>query len=145
MEIFVVDTSVIVKWFSSVDEKYVEQAQDIFSSMIDGKIKILTPDLANYELVNALLKSKKRTATETFKTLLKFSSLPLTIIPSSEKIFEIALEITEQYNLTIYDAIFLAVAKLHNATLVTENLKDQGKAKGVKVIPIADFSSTIKQ
>ncbi len=139
MEIYVIDTSVITKWFSFVDEKHINQARKILELMIAGHIQVFIPDLAVYELGNVLLKSKKRPAQETLETIVEFLSFPLTIIPYSKELLQISTEIAEEYNLTIYDAAFLAVAKLHDAALVTENQKDQGKVKEVKVIPIANF------
>lgn len=42
-------------------------------------------------------------------------------------------------NITYYDASFIALAKLENAQLVTDNPKHQGKTTEVKVIALQDY------
>lgn len=140
MDIYVVDTSVSTKWFSSEGEEYVQQAQELLRLLSAGRLKVFIPDLAIYELGNVLLKSKKRPAQETDETLIEFLSFPLTIVPFSEKLLKESTHIAQEYSLTFYDSTFLALAKIYSATLITENLKDQQKVKEVKVLSIADFS-----
>ncbi len=137
---YVVDTSVAVKWLDSEREEHVAQAKDLLALAISGQAELFTPDLIVYEVLNALVKSKKTPLVKLTIDLNLFLDLPLTLIPSSKELLLQAAKIATEYNLTIYDATFLAVAKTHNAALVTENLKDQGKVKEVRVLNIADFS-----
>src|SRR3989338_6636587 len=50
----VVDSSVIVKWLSSQDEKFIPQANKILQDAKEEKIEIYTTELANYEVGNTL-------------------------------------------------------------------------------------------
>lgn len=139
---FIVDTSVAVKWIDPKNEKHVSQAENLLDMAISGQIKLFSPDLIVYELLNALRKGKKTPSLQMKSDLSLFLNLPLVIIPYYENLLSEAARIAEDYQLTIYDATFLALAKINNATLVTENLKDQGRVKEVKVLNITGFSSS---
>ncbi len=53
-------------------------------------------------------------------------------------------KIAQETNITYYDASFMSLAKQLNATLVTDNIKHQGKATDIKVISLKDYSSETK-
>jgi predicted nucleic acid-binding protein len=50
----VLDTSVVVKWFSSADEKDLEKSLMLRQEHIDNPGLFVIPDLLYYELANAL-------------------------------------------------------------------------------------------
>ena len=47
--------------------------------------------------------------------------------------------LASKLGITYYDASFLSLDKLYKATLVTENIKHQGKAKDIKVVALKDY------
>jgi len=47
--------------------------------------------------------------------------------------------LASKLGITYYDASFLSLAKLYKATLVTENIKHQGKTKDIKVVALKDY------
>ncbi len=52
---------------------------------------------------------------------------------------ESTYKIGQELNITYYDASFLSVAQQLGASLVTDNIKHQGKSTKVKVIPLKDY------
>lgn len=135
----VVDSSVIIKWLNQQNEKLLSQAESLFEDVQNKNIELLTPELAKYEIGNALLVAKKLAETEAKETLEFFFSLPITFIPETKELAETAYKIGQELSITYYDATFLSVAKQFEAVLVTDNIKHQGKTKDIKVIPLEEY------
>jgi|SRR3989344_4665007 len=136
---YIVDTSVVVKWFDQEREQHVERALNLFKQMMTGTIRVCSVDLLYYELANALIKGKRRPAKIVYQHLEDLEKLPLRIVAYSMTLMRNALEMAEQYNLTVYDAIFVATAKLENGILVTDNPKHQGRDSKINVMAIKDY------
>ena len=131
MKKLILDTSVLVKWFAE-DEKN-KTADKLFKQLKNQKVTIFLPELAKYELGNALLKGKNFTFKDIKKSLINFYNLPIIFIIQNQKLSLLAYQIAEKLNITYYDASFLALAKLQNATLITANPKHQKAVKGIKI------------
>jgi predicted nucleic acid-binding protein len=141
MKKLVLDSSVIIKWLNTVRESHTEQADKILSEAIEGKIELLAPELAKYEISNALLLSKKLSAREIKTPLKALYSYPITFIKLSRDLANETYQIAARKKITFYAASFIALAEQENATLVTENLKHQGKNTRTKVLSLADYGS----
>ena len=50
MKTLIVDSSVIVKWLNQTKEQNLEQADKILSEAREGKIQLIAPELAKYEV-----------------------------------------------------------------------------------------------
>ena len=135
----VIDSSVILKWLSNDNEKYIDVADKILQDAQKGKIELFAPELAKYEVGNVLLYSKKLSSKQAHIIFNKFYNLPLSFIIESEKLANETYNIASKLEITYYDASFLSLAKQHEAILVTENIKHQGKTTGIKVISLADY------
>ena len=132
MKHYVLDTSVIVKWFS--EEKGSEKAGAILQQLQNQKVEILMPELVKYELANAFLKGKKLAGREAEVALETFYNLPLLFTAETPESAKLTYVLAEKLNISYYDACFLALAKIQKATLITANPKHQKKIKGIKVI-----------
>ena len=135
----VIDSSVILKWLSNDNEKYIDVADKILQDAQKGKIELLAPELAKYEVGNVLLYSKKLSPKQARIIFNKLYNLPLSFILESEKLANETYNIASKLGITYYDASFLSLAKQHEAILVTENIKHQGKTAEIKVISLADY------
>lgn len=139
MTSLVIDTSVAVKWLNQDNEENVDTADKIMVDAKNGKVELLAPELIKYEIGNVLLFSKK-ISNKDFEYLLKiFYSLPITFVAESEELAKMTYELAFNLGITYYDASFLSVAKQYNATLITENIKHQGKSRDVKVTSLRDY------
>ena len=144
MQRVVVDSSVIVKWLIQDNELYVDKANQLLQDVSLQKVTLIAPELAKYEVGNAILK-KGLTSAQAFQSLATVYSLPITFIPETEELGTETYQMAEELKLagnikfTYYDASFAALAKQENAVLVTDNPKHQAKIQDVFVIPLEKY------
>lgn len=135
----VVDSSVIVKWLNSQGEDDLPQADRLLDDWEKGKLEIIAPELATYEVANALLyKGLSRPAF--LASLEAFFSLPLTCMSQTGELAKEAGRLAMASGITFYDATFLALAASQNATLVTANPKHQNSRMSVHVVSLHTYS-----
>ncbi|MBI2086174.1 type II toxin-antitoxin system VapC family toxin [Candidatus Daviesbacteria bacterium] len=135
----VVDSSVIVKWLNATDEKDLEKADKLLADALEGKIELLAPELAKYEVGNVLLLGKKLSPPDLRIPLHTLFVSPVEFISESEELAKETYFLAFDLGITYYDASFLSLAKAYNAALVTDNIKHQGKASSIKVISLKDY------
>jgi predicted nucleic acid-binding protein len=135
----IIDTSVLTKWINQTNEENVDKADKIMQSAFDGDIQLIAPELAKYELGNVLLKKKQLIPSEAYVSLDTVYALPITFVAESEELAKETYELAFNYGITYYDASFMSLAKQYNATLVTENVKRQGKSNEIKVKSISEY------
>jgi len=134
----VVDSSVIVKWLNSQDEKYLDQADKILKDCEKKKVVLYAPELAKYEVGNAILyKGLSESLAEI--SLATLYSLPISFLSLSEKAATESLRIASSLGITFYDAVFINLAKDIGALLVTDNPKHQKLTNKVKVIALKNY------
>ena len=138
MNILVVDSSVIVKWLNQTKEQNLEQADKILQDAKVGEIELISPELAKYEVGNVLI-TKGVTASEAEISLNILYAFPITFITESLELAEQTYLLADKLGITYYDASFLSLAKQYNATLVTDNIKHQGKDSSIKVVALKDY------
>lgn len=138
-KILIVDSSVIVKLINAQNEQYIEKANKILKDAEDEKIDLYTSELAKYEVGNALLKRKQLELPQAYASLGTVNALPITFVSESEDLAKSTYQIGKQVGITYYDAAFLSLAKKYEAVLVTDNIKHQGKASAIKVIPLSKY------
>lgn len=136
---FVIDTSIIIKWLNQNNEKNIDKADKIMGDALMGEIELLAPELARYELGNVLLKGKQLVPKEAYVSLNTAYSLPINFITESEDLSIETYDLAFNLGITYYDAAFMSLAKQYNATLLTDNIKHQGKSTKVKVKSLQDY------
>lgn len=140
MKKLVIDSSVIVKWLHEEDEQYLVQANRILSDLQNNDTVLIAPELAKYEVGNALLSGKKVLPDEAEVLLKSLYTLPIRFVTESPEIATETYKIAQETKTTYYDASFMSLAKQLDATLITDNVKHQGKAADIKVLPLSDYS-----
>lgn len=138
---FVVDSSVIVKWLNTTNEEFIEIANSLLSDALHNTIELLAPELSKYEIGNVLLKRKQLVPKEADISIHTIYSLPITFVSESEALAKETFLLAHQHNITYYDASFLSLARQYDATLVTENIKHQGKTKTIQVCALQDYKN----
>jgi predicted nucleic acid-binding protein len=116
----VIDASVAAKWYLPAEEGE-KQALAILDEYVMGKLSIIAPSLLYYEVANALLVAsrRERISEETYRQAVgSLFELALTIQPL-EQYWELALKMAVDYQRSIYDAAYLALAASRNVKLVT--------------------------
>lgn len=139
MEKIVLDASVLVKWYS--EEKDSDIAHELLFLLRDKKIEVFLPELAKYELGNALIKGKQLSYALVKEAVESFYALPLNFIKETKESAEESYRLAQQLKITYYDACYLAISKQLRATLITENPKHQKKkGLGIKICPLKKYA-----
>lgn len=131
----VLDTSVVVKWFSADGEDDLASALRLRDEILAGKLAVTVPDLLLYELANALRYNPNLTAADVKAAVASVVDMGFAVrgLDSPDSHLGRAVEIAFEGNVTVYDACFLALAELEGASLVTadyrfyERVKTDGK------------------
>ena len=128
--------------------KYVFDSSAIFNAIMENKIEALvgnaTLDLARYELGNILWKNyalKAKTTDKELKSLIELVKQTLNILDviqitgDEEEVLDAAVKL----KMTFYDASYAYIAKISEATLVTEDAELLRKAASyVKALKLDD-------
>jgi len=142
MKGFVVDASVVLKWYLP-DERGVNQALSLLGEFVEGAITLHAPDLIDYEFVNAMWVAGRRgriSAEARDAAVRNFLSIEITKA-NIGSILESLLTIATEYNRSCYDAAYLALSEVIEAPLVTgdERLYNAVKDKISSVAWIEDI------
>ncbi len=136
---YILDTSVVIKWFHTSGENHTIQARKLWKDLSEGEVEIILPDILPLELLNAFIKGKSASTERSYAILVEFYKLPLTIVDVSLPVLEIAAELMEQYNLTSYDAYFLALAHYEGCKLISNDQKAHRQINDGSVIMLEDY------
>lgn len=120
MEQVVIDTNIVVKLF--IKEEYSDFVIKLKDSYINGDIDIVTNSLMKYEFINAL-KSKRFSSAEIKLALRAIDDYAFQVEEFSENISSLTSDLAEQYNLTSYDASYVALALILECNLYTADSK----------------------
>src|SRR4030042_3329259 len=136
---FIVDSSVVFKWYRQPgDEDYVPQAVSMLEGHLHGDLEIHVPDLLFYELGN-ILRSKETLVSKDALTILSETfALALQIHPIDLLLSEEAFRFAREHDITFYDASFVALSHLLDASFITADKRLFAK---VKTMPTAVFLS----
>jgi predicted nucleic acid-binding protein len=135
----VIDTSVIVKWLNTDNEDHLDKADRILKDAHGGKVELIAPELAKYEVGNVLLFGKKLSKSQVQTPLHWLFKLPIKFVSQSEELSSNTFSIAADNKITYYDAAFVALAKSEQANLITDNIKHQGRVSGIKVVKLEDY------
>ena len=139
MKTLVIDTSVFIKWLNQNNEQNLEAADKILQDVKAGQVELVAPELIKYEIGNVLLKGKQLTQDQAYISLGTAYYLPVTFISESEQQAKETYSMGYHLGLSYYDASFMSLAKQYDATLVTDNIKHQGKDPSIKVVALKDY------
>jgi predicted nucleic acid-binding protein len=131
MKSFVVDASVVLKWYLP-DEVGVSQALSLLADFIEGGLSLHAPDLIDYEFLNAMWVAGKmgRIRAEDRDAAVKnFLNIEITKTNIKE-LFESILAIATEYDRSCYDAAYLALAEVLESPLVTSDKRLYNAVKG---------------
>jgi len=130
----VLDASVIYKWYA--DEDNSDKANKILEDYKSGKIEVSIPDLLILELSNALKFNPKITSSEINEIIDNIYALELNIIIPTIELIKSAVKLSYDYEITIYDAIYLALAKDLEFEFITADKKLYNKIEDVKFVKL---------
>jgi len=121
----VLDASIIVKWF--LKELYSEEAVRIRNDYVQRKISIAVPSLLMYEVLNALKYSGVYSEEELKEIGLALNKYGFEIYDLEEDLKDKVIAIAFRYNVTVYDASYIALAMKLKTVLYTADNELLGK------------------
>jgi len=130
MKRYVLDTSVVIKWFSEYDEDDLDKALNLRYDILEGTCSIIVPDLLFYEVANALRYNPYFTIDDVKTALNTVIEMDLEVKGVDTDMITRAIEIAFEKDLTVYDACFLALSEIEKAYLVTADYKFTERVKG---------------
>jgi predicted nucleic acid-binding protein len=116
---YVVDASVIVKWFLHHQEADRERALALRDLHISGRSKIYIPRLALLEVLNAIRFSPKGDEEDGETALETLQDLNLETKSADVNLLRKANAIAWAYKITIYDSLYVALAEQVGYPLIT--------------------------
>lgn len=130
MNRIVIDASVILKWYLA-DEKYSHVALGLLDKYISYELEIFAPSLLEYEVLNGLIIARKRGRIHKEKVIAAVEGFLSLEIEQKDisSFYPKVMHFSESYNLSAYDASYLAMADEEGILLVTadENLYERVK------------------
>lgn len=115
----VVDASVVLKWQLD-DEQHIPQATGLRDDFYGrGAIKAIAPHLLTYEIVNGIATAARQKRIESNVAVEAISNLLVLGVEQRAVEPQRMLELALQYNLSAYDAAYLALAESEGCELWT--------------------------
>ncbi len=105
----ILDTSVVVKWFS--EEDFTDKALEIRERIRMGEERVIVPDLLLYELANALKYNPSFDANDVSDALTSIFDMDVNIVTPMRGIINVAVSLAFEYDITVYDAFLCCTGK----------------------------------
>jgi predicted nucleic acid-binding protein len=131
----VLDTSVVIKWLRQ-GEILADRALILREAYLSGQATISVPSLLIYELTNVLRCKRDLSTAQVQEAVRSLLGMELLILPPDEPLMRQAIESARTWNITIYDAAFVSLAGMIEATFVTA---DERLAKKLAAVPNVHF------
>jgi predicted nucleic acid-binding protein len=113
------DASVALKWFHAEGEEEVDAARTLLEHYARREVGLQVLDLTPYEVGNALLRGRMAISADRVAVVLEaLAEICPQLAPSTAEL-RTAADLAEQHGLTLYDAVYAAVAQAREAELVT--------------------------
>ena len=115
--LLILDASVAVKWFTM--EPLRDKALIIRDRYVNGELDLEAPSLLYYEVANALRYNPRFGIEEVRSAVRTLEDLAITIYDFKGELASRAVELAYRFGITVYDAAYVALAAIRNATLYT--------------------------
>jgi len=127
MSAVVVDASIIVKWF--VEEEGSDEAIKIRDEYINGDMKIIAPELINFEVLNALHYKGLFSEDELQRISEALDAFSMELHSLRGEYAIKTIEVACKNNITVYDAAYISLAMMENTRLYTADRKLKNKLR----------------
>jgi predicted nucleic acid-binding protein len=137
----VVDTSVVIKWFA--DEEDSEKARLLLNRWWSRDLEIVVPELLIYEATNALCFGKRAPKTLISKAIRDFLLAAPQIYVVNSQTIDLCLSYVFEHSLTVYDAIYVALADMLEIPLVTADEKHHRRQISKNIVYLKDIEKIL--
>lgn len=121
MTTYVIDASVLVKYV--ILAEYDDSVERILSLHQESGIQLVAPSFLLVECANVLWKDALRTGDpieDVIAALNNLRGINISLVPQ-EDLLDDALRLAVEINITVYDALYCALARRENAEIITED------------------------
>lgn len=126
------DTSVVLKWYLHEQEPERGRALALLQAYLEGRVRLLVPDLLPYEAANVLRYKPDWDAARVAQAIESLFALKLEVVPLSATVLQRAVAMAYGHNVAVYDAAFVALAEGSGAVFVTA---DEGLVRRTQGLP----------
>jgi predicted nucleic acid-binding protein len=116
------DSSVVLKWFRRSEVLH-EEAVRVRQAYLDGRIQLRLTDLLFYEVANVLRYRPDQNTAMVQKAMESLFEMRLPMERLSADRLARSVEVAFEYQVTLYDATFVAIAESANLDLLTADMK----------------------
>ncbi len=120
---FVIDTSVVLKWFLQAGEAQVAEARQLRGLYLRGECLLCVPDFLFLEVANALTAGHRTKPDKVKNALANLNAIDLQVEPLRKSTLSQAVDLAVSLGVTVYDSYFLALAEQRGSKLVTADEK----------------------
>ncbi|HYT18246.1 MAG TPA: type II toxin-antitoxin system VapC family toxin [Thermoplasmata archaeon] len=117
MALAVVDASVVAKWF--LQEENTLTARRLREDFLEGSLRLRVPSLLPFEVLNALKYNPNFPSRGLLAASRALDAAGLLTVPLFGEYAERTVAIASRFDLTIYDAAYVALADIADCTLYT--------------------------
>jgi predicted nucleic acid-binding protein len=111
-------------------EEDVPAAKAILRDSMEGRVRISVPALLYYEVSNVFLFGRSRPQKDAAALALnELFSIPLLVVPLTPESADLAVSLASTYDLSFYDASYVALAAELDCTLITADQRLLRKAR----------------
>ena len=114
----VIDTSVVFKWFSPTDEPGTPEALGLLDAHAAGDLKLIAPSTLPVELANGL-RYVPLDGSAVKRALTALELAHIRTFDCTGGLLASAVELAVDHDITVYDALFLALALERTCILAT--------------------------
>lgn len=131
---YIIDASVGVKWFIKGREADRDNALAIRQRHITGQTKMIVPELFLLEVLNAIKAGRRGTEEQLALVLTALADLDLTVERHTTSVLRKTNAVASAYDLTWYDAVYVALAESLGFPMVTADETLLRKMKGHSIV-----------
>ncbi len=131
---YVLDASVAVRWFILERESDREAAFTLRWRHVEGRTRMIVPELFLLEVPNAIKASKRASEDELSEVITALHDMDLQIERHSWDVLRKTNAIAWAYNLTWYDGLYVALAEVLGFPLVTADEALMRKMRGHSIV-----------
>lgn len=132
VSIYVLDTSVVVKWFSEYNEDDMDRALNLRNKILEGECSIVVPDLLFYELANVLRYNSRFTSKDVKEAVSSIYDMRFDVRGIEPAITSQAIDMAFRFDATVYDSYFMAISQIEETPFITADYKFAKQMKGFK-------------